>query len=93
MAALDSVLGLIDMDVDVNRSRAQVIGSAFSAAYEFDQQRVAPLLGQTVGFNLRLLGKRLQPTKLTRQVLRSPRRNFSTSVWVQGAMPCIITGL
>lgn len=42
LAALDCVLGLIDMDVAINRSRAQVIGSAFCVAYEFDQQGVAP---------------------------------------------------
>ncbi|MFF1724716.1 hypothetical protein [Streptomyces sviceus] len=57
MAALDSVLGLIDMDVDVNRSRAQVIGSAFSVAYEFDQQRVAPPAGANSWFSFEAAGQ------------------------------------
>jgi hypothetical protein len=65
MAALDSVLGLIDLDLDVNCSRAQVIGSAFSVADEFDQWEIAPPAGASSWYSFEAAGQAAAAAQIT----------------------------
>lgn len=56
-AALDSVRGLIDLDVDGSGSLVQVIGSTYAAALEFDRKGLAAPEGATSWFSFEAAGQ------------------------------------